>query len=253
MVAVAARLPPTDEVSRSSTVALTTVALPVAPLVCTSTEPVTANWSTKMSSLAAEVVKLAVPATVSRLLSVRLPEVAVADRLPDTVEAPKSRPLASVMDTSSALVMMTVPKSLALARVRLLAAPSVNVAVPVAVIAAACVMLSAVTLRSFAPMLTAVANDTASEPAPPVIARFASNPLSPKVFTVRVLPELPRLTVSELVGIANVVFSNVEPVISSDPAAALSCNTVSLLSTPTGRFRIESTAVPSLSIGSSPV
>ena len=190
--------------------------------------------------------KLASPPTVTVPLSVTSPVVAVAARLPDTVEAPKSRPLASVMDTSSALVMMTVPKSLALARVRLFAAPSANVAVPVAVIAAACVMLSAVTLRSFAPMLTAVPNDTASEPAPPVIARFASKPLSPNEFTVRVLPESPRLTVSELVGMLNVVSSNVEPVISREPAVALSCNTASLLSTPTGRFRIVSIAVPAV-------
>ena len=77
-------LPPMDQ----------SVASPVAPLVCTSTKPVAASWSTKMSSLAPEVVKLAVPPTVATPLSVRLPVVAVASRLPPTAEVPRTSAVA---------------------------------------------------------------------------------------------------------------------------------------------------------------
>ena len=51
VVAVAVRAPPTADVPRSSAVALTTVALPVAPVVLSVTVPVTARVPRSISAL----------------------------------------------------------------------------------------------------------------------------------------------------------------------------------------------------------
>ena len=93
-VAVAARLPPTVELPKSIPVALTRVALPLVPLVVIERSPVTANSSSVISASSALVVKAAVPLTVTVSSSVRFPVVAVAVRLPSTVELPKSMPVA---------------------------------------------------------------------------------------------------------------------------------------------------------------
>ena len=84
VVAVAIRFPFTVPCSARA-VAFTIVALPLVPVVLSVTAPVEASVSKLISALLARVVRLVVPATVIKALSVRLPVVARAVRLPPTV------------------------------------------------------------------------------------------------------------------------------------------------------------------------
>ena len=95
--AVTVRLPPTLDAARSTAVVLTRVALPVVPAVLAARLPVTASWLARMSALLSEVVKLALPPTVMAPSSVRLPSVAVAVRLPPTLDVARVSAVALTM------------------------------------------------------------------------------------------------------------------------------------------------------------
>ena len=98
VVAVAERLPPTEEAAKTIPLELVMVALPV-PAVCTSMVPPTVRVPPRvMFWFSATVVKLALPVTATVTAPwVMVPVVAVAERLPPTEEAAKTIPLELVM------------------------------------------------------------------------------------------------------------------------------------------------------------
>ena len=99
VVAVAERLPPTEEAAKRIALELVMEALPV-PAVCTSMVPATVRVVPRvMFWFTATVVKLALPVTATVTAPwVMVPVVAVAERLPPTEEAAKRIALELVME-----------------------------------------------------------------------------------------------------------------------------------------------------------
>ena len=137
------RLPPVVVPLSTTGPVVVNNALPVAPLVLSRVEPVTVVWSSMMSSLAPEVLKTALPPTVTVPESVRLPVVAVADRFPPIELADRVNAVAFTKVASPVTLTPTVPvtaKPSSVAEVPVKPALPPTVSVPPSVITPADVM-----------------------------------------------------------------------------------------------------------------
>jgi hypothetical protein len=162
VVAVALRLPFTVEAARSRAVVFTMVALPVVPAVTRLTAPVDARVPRSIVALAAVVVKLEVPATVTIPESVIFPVLAVAKRLPLTVEVASTRAIEFVNWTVFAFVIVTAPVKAFSSPNVIVVAPVENVAVPGIVRIPVCVNVPELTSR-FPPTARVTAGKSSAE------------------------------------------------------------------------------------------
>ena len=176
VVAVMSRLPPTFDVARSTAVAFTTAALPVAPLVFTSMAPVAASWARLILAFAALVVNEAVPPTVAVPLSTMLPVLAVTSRLPPTLDAARSTAVAftSVALPVAPLVFTSMaPVTASWARLMsAFAALVVNEAVPPTVVTPLSMMLPVVAVTARLPAAPVFTEARLMLPLAPVTSKF---------------------------------------------------------------------------------